>query len=349
MSSPDAASGMEAPLASASGSVGSGHVGRFCGPAARIALAVTLVIAATLAGMIWLLEASLDEAGGRDRDVQMKLVSGALDSAFDQAGKFALALAETTARRADIAAALATEDRAALQRLSQGAYDYLKLQAGIQIYGYHSKDIRYLLRMHNLATFNDDISGFRQMVVAANRSRRAQTGIEIGIAGIGVRGVAVVNLGTEMVGTMEVGLDIGPILDLVKASTNADIAVIIVPSMSGVAVDQKLPRFGDLALAQSTDDELFKTFFQKVRVTPTRDLQISEQRIDGRPFNVVTQPLVDFSGRLVGMTVALKEDPRAVSRRTRTELWAAALCGGILAYVVFAVLLQSALARRRGI
>lgn len=349
MSSPGAASEVEASSVSVSHPAGARRSGLFRGPAAWIALAVALVIATTLAGMIWLLEASLNEAGGRDRDVQMKLVSGALDSAFDQAGKFALALAETTARRADIAAALATEDRAALQRLSQGAYDYLKLQAGIQIYGYHSKDIRYLLRMHNLATFNDDISGFRQMVVAANRSRRAQTGVEIGIAGIGVRGVAVVNLGNEMAGTMEVGLDIGPILDLVKASTNADIAVIIVPSMSGVALDQKLPRFGDLALAQSTDDDLFKTFLQNNRVPPTRDLQIGEQRINGRSFSIVTQPLVDFSGRLVGMTIALKEDSHAEARRARTELWVAALCGGIIAFVVFAVMLQSAFARRRGV
>lgn len=319
----------------------------FRGVPGRIALAAGCVIAATFAGMIWLLQTSLSEAGNRDRVAQMKLITGTLDSAVDQAGKFALALAETTARRGEIGAALAAGDRDALQRLSASAYDYLKRQAGIQIYGYHSKDIRYLLRMHKVEAFNDDISGFRPMVVAANRSRRAQTGVEIGIAGIGVRGIAVVNNGDDMVGTMEVGLDIRPILDLVKASTNADLAVIIVPSLSGVALDEKLPRFGDLALAVSTDDELFTRLLKGGTVPPTRDLQIGQQRIDGRAFNTAVQPLVDFSGRLVGMTIALKDDPRT-GARTRTELWVAALCGGIIAYVVFAVLLQAALARRRG-
>lgn len=317
----------------------------FRGVPARIAFAVALVIAVTLAGMIWLLQASLSASDGRDRVAQMKLITGMLDSAFDQAGKFALALAETTARRGDIGAALAAGDRASLQQLSASAYDYLKRQAGIQIFGYHNRDIRYLLRMHKPETFNDDISAFRSMVVAANRTRRAQTGVEIGIAGIGVRGIAVVNAGDTFAGTMEVGLDIRPILDLVKASTNANLAVVIVPSLSGVAIDDKMPRFGDLALAVSTDDELFAGLLKTSRVPPTRDLQISQARVDGRAYNMAIEPLVDFSGRLVGMTIALKDDMRG-GARTRTELWVVALCGAIIAYVVFAVLFQNVMARR---
>jgi hypothetical protein len=83
------------------------------------------------------------------------------------------------------------------------------------------------------------------------------------------------------------------------------------------------------------------------QVKPTRDIQIGEQQIDKRAYNTVTQPLVDFSGRLVGMTIALTEDTKAASRRVRVELWVIALCGGILAYGLFAVLLHTALRRRR--
>lgn len=318
------------------------------GAGARIALAVAAAIVLAFAGMLWLLQVSQNAVDGRDRAAQMSLISGSLTSAFDQAGKFAIALAETTARRDDIGAALAAGDREALRRLSQGTYDYLKRQSGVQIFGFHSPDIRYLLRMHKLESSGDDISGFRAMVVAANKSRRAQTGLEIGIAGIGVRGVAVVKHGDEFVGTMEVGLDVKPILDLVKASTNADIAVIIVPSMSGVALDDKIPRFGDLTLATSTDDDLFAALLKTGTIRPARDIQIGEQQINKRAYNMVTQPLVDFSGRLVGMSVALTEDKRAVSRRVQIELWVIAACGGILAYVVFAVLFQTTLRRRRG-
>ena len=88
-------------------------------------------------------------------------------------------------------------------------------------------------------------------------------------------------------------------------------------------------------------------------MTPARAVEavsneaVAEQQIGKRAYNMVTQPLVDFSGRLVGMTIAVTEDKRASSRRVQIELWVIAGCGSILAYVVFAVLFHTALRRRR--
>ncbi|RAI43730.1 cache domain-containing protein [Rhodoplanes roseus] len=333
------------PVAASDTPAAAAHVRASRRGAPWIAPAVALVIAAVLGGMVWLQMRAQDAADTRDRDVRMRLVAGTLTSAFDNAGKFALSLAEATARRPDVIEALAVSDRARLQALSQGPYAYLARQAGVQIYGYHGMDLRYLLRMHRLDTFGDDISGFRPMIVAANRSGRAQTGFEIGIAGLGIRGVALVERDKAPVGTMEVGLDVRPILDLVKASTNADVGVVLAPAMVGVALDPKLPRFGDLVLALSTDDDRFAALLKSSRMRALRDVQVETREIDGRPFSVVSQPLVDFSGRLVGMTIAVEEIPDDRGR-LRTELVVTALCGGILAWIVFAVLLRSALARR---
>jgi hypothetical protein len=52
----------------------------------------------------------------------------------------------------------------------------------------------------------------------------------------------------------------------------------------------------------------------------------------------MAQPLVDFSGKLVGMILVLKEEARSDWRRLMTELWVIALCGGILAFVGFLML-----------
>ena len=59
----------------------------------------------------------------------------------------------------------------------------------------------------------------------------------------------------------------------------------------------------------------------------------------------MSQPLVDFSGKLVGTVLMLKEETRSDWRRLSTELWVIALCGGILAFVGFLVLSR---ARRVG-
>lgn len=307
----------------------------------RSAFAPALVIAALFGAMLWHQHESLDVVNRRDSAAQLRLVGTLLGNAFDQAGRFSLSLAESFARNAEIRAALAEADRGRLQMLSREPYEFLSRQAGVQIFGYHTKDLRYLLRMHRPETHGDDISAFRAMIVAANRLRRAQTGVEIGIAGIGIRGVALVEKERDLLGTMEVGLDIRPIIEAVKTSTNAEIAVVAMPSLAGVALDPKLPAIGDFTLMASTNDALFSTYLRAYPGKPVRDVEIAARYLDGQSYGVMVQPLVDFSGKLVGLTLVLKAEPSAGARRLSTELWVLALVGGILAYIAFAVLARA--------
>ena len=306
------------------------------------ALAPALLIALILGAMLWHQHESVERVADRDRAAQMRLVGSLLDANFDQAAKFSLALAETFARNPQIREALAAGDRARLEALSKDAYQYLSRQASVQIFGYHSPDLRYLLRMHRPDQHGDDISSFRAMVVAANRLRRSQTGVEIGIAGIGIRGVAPIEQGGTLLGSVEAGLDIRPMLELVKTATNSEIAVVAATSLSGVALDPKLASVGDLSIMAATNEALFARFLRAVPTRPVRDVEISTRRLDGQSYGVMAQPLVDFSGRLIGMAIILKEEPGSDWRRLMTELWVIALCGGTLAFVSFLVL-----ARRR--
>jgi hypothetical protein len=309
---------------------------------AASAFAPALLIALILGAMLWHQHDSVERVADRDRATQMRLVGSLLDANLDQAAKFSLALAETFARNPQIREALAAGDRARLEALSKDAYQYLSRQASVQIFGYHSPDLRYLLRMHRPEQHGDDISGFRAMIVAANRLRRSQTGVEIGIAGIGIRGVAPIEQGGTLLGSVEAGLDLRPMLEMVKTATNTEIAVVAAASLSGVALDPKLVSVGDLAIMAATNEALFARFLRAVPTRPVRDVDISTRRLDGQSYGVMAQPLVDFSGRLIGMAIMLKEEPGSDWRRLMTELWVIALCGGILAFVGFLVL-----ARRR--
>lgn len=297
-----------------------------------------LLLACILGAMLWHQHRRVEQVASRSREEQMRLVGTLLGSSFDQAAKFSLSLAESFTRNAEIRDALAAEDRARLQALSQDAYQYLSRQANVQIFGFHDKELRYLLRMHRPDQHGDDISAFRAMIVAANRLRRPQTGIEIGIAGIGIRGVALVQRGSEFFGTMEVGLDIRPLIELVKTATNSEIAVVAAASLTGVTLDPKLPAVGGLSIMASTDDQLFLNLLRARGTQPQRDVEFGRRRIDERSYAFMSQPLVDFSGKLVGTVLMLKEETRSDWRRLNTELWVIALCGGILAFVGFLVL-----------
>ena len=302
------------------------------------ALAPALVIALILGAMLRHQQASLRAVEDRDRTAQMQLVGSLLGANMDQAAKFALAIAESFGRNPQVRAALAIGDRQQLQALSAEAYGYLGSQASVQIFGYHTPDLRYLLRMHRPDQHGDDISTFRAMVVAANRLRRAQTGVEIGIAGIGIRGVAPVEQGSALLGTVEAGLDIRPILDLVKTATNTEIAVIAASSLAGVTLDPKLPAVGELTVMAATDEALFTGLMRAEPLRAVRDVTIGTRRLGGRSYAVMAQPLVDFSGRLIGLTVIAREEARSDGRRLTTELWVMALVGGIVAFVAFLVL-----------
>ncbi|ABE40026.1 conserved hypothetical protein [Rhodopseudomonas palustris BisB5] len=310
----------------------------------RVGLITALVLSLLFGAMIAITFSMQNEVIAHDRDNQMGAISQAITAALDQAGRFALTQAETTARQAAVARALAAGDRAALSELAGGTYAYLKTQ-GVPVFGFHAADMTYLLRLHLPDKFGDDLTKIRPMVLAANKTGRSQVGLEIGIAGTFVRGIAVVRDGDRFVGTVETGLNLEPILEQVKALTNADIAVVLSQSLAdlpprGASQNGAGETFGDLMALASTDTQLFNGLLRDgaIRLTRTRD--VSAHQLQGGSAAVLVQPLIDFSGRMIGNIAAVKTFPAhgAALQRTRTELIAAAMIGAILAFVAFSVL-----------
>lgn len=325
-------------------------VGRITAALGTSAVAAA-VIAATFAVMLVLLFATQEEVLRRDREAQMRSVGQMLGSAFDEASRFALSHAEAIGRRAAVRKAFAEADRDELLALSKPTWDYLKAQAGVQIFGYHGADLKYFLRVHRPDGPIDDISRGRPMVLAANRTGRAQSGLEIGTTGIvGARGIAALREGDGLIGTMEVGLDLDPILERIKTLTNAEIAVVLGLSLTGLPEQGRAPgsgpAVGDLIVAAATDEGRFVAMAREGRLALSRELVVRDTVVDGRATTMLVQPLVDFSGRLIGDVVATRAFPehQAEIRRIRTELTVTAVVGAILAFVALAVLVGA----RRG-
>jgi len=244
---------------------------RRLGAAFASSAAAAIVVAATFAAMLGLMFSAQEEVMRRDREVQMRAVGQMLGSAFDEAARFALSHAEAMGQRAAVKKAMAEKDRDGLLALSKPTWDYLAAQAGVQIFGYHSTDLKYFLRVHRPDGPIDDISRGRPMVLAGNRSGRAQSGLEIGITGlVGARGISVIRDGDTLIGTMEVGLDLDPILERVKTVTNAEIAVILGQSLTGLPAQGRAPgagpAVGDLIVA--AESAYFLQAFRRIGLVP---------------------------------------------------------------------------------
>ncbi len=71
---------------------------------------------------------------------------------------------------------------------------------------FHVPPATSFLRLHNLEAYGDDQSDFRQSVVDAMTERVPVAGLELGRAGLGIRGVSPVWYGADFIGTVEFGL-----------------------------------------------------------------------------------------------------------------------------------------------
>jgi methyl-accepting chemotaxis protein len=118
----------------------------------------------------------------------------------------ALALATTFAQSAEIQKRFAEGDRTELTRLALPIWLALDGKHDIPQCQFHVPPATSFLRLHNLEAYGDDLTDFRQSVVDAMTERVPVAGLELGRAGLGIRGVSPLWYGADFVGTVEFGM-----------------------------------------------------------------------------------------------------------------------------------------------
>ncbi len=93
----------------------------------------------------------------------------------------------------EIVRAFANRDKEGLKMLTLPNFDIL-LRLGIGQYQFHLPDNTSFYRVHNPGYYGDELSSFRKTVVDANLKQKTISGIEKGVAGLGIRYVAPVFL-----------------------------------------------------------------------------------------------------------------------------------------------------------
>lgn len=303
----------------------------------RLALITTPVLLVTLAVMLALSLHSQWEEMRRAETNELAAVSLMLRSSLDRTGAVALAEAQILARQPEIAAAIAAQDRQALVSRLQSSFAYLKAETGVQIFQFHTAALRLLVRIHDPSRFGDDSSS-RPMVVAATRQLRGQAGLEIGPTGwLTLRGIAPVLQGEGLAGTAEIGFDLIPILQAVKEATGAEVAVVLSSAVTGGP--PRDAQSGDLALHGSTDDTLFKRLFADASISLAKDTVQTDREIDGEFYGVTVQPLLDYSGRMIGGVVTAKDFSAAqrAFRRHALILLFVGFCGLVICHSIILV------------
>ena len=87
----------------------------------------------------------------------------------------------------------------------------------------------------------EDLSGFREMVVSANKDHEPRKGIEIGRQGVSIRAIDLIKDAEGYIGSFEVGMSFMTILDNIKKNTGFEAGVFVDNDMMS-RIATSLPR-----------------------------------------------------------------------------------------------------------
>ncbi|MDR9467497.1 methyl-accepting chemotaxis protein [Marinospirillum sp.] len=215
-----------------------------------------------------------------------------VDSINDEA-RIASALAGSLAQLDEVTRLFAAGDRQALLNQLQGLNRFLEDEYQVRQFQFHLPPATSFLRLHRPERHGDDLSGFRHTVVEVNETGQTVTGLELGVAGLGIRGVVPVQHQGEAIGSLEFGMSFGQaFFDRIQEES---------PEEQGL----------QLALHTLTDKgdlETFASTWQETGMLKPDQLQqalqgsvMSQVQLDNQPSAVYAAPVEDYSGKPIGI------------------------------------------------
>ncbi|THV23180.1 cache domain-containing protein [Peteryoungia ipomoeae] len=315
-----------------------------------LATAACLALVLAVAATVVILGSRQQLAEGKRQEMQATALL--LTSSMGQAASLSATQAVQIGRDAQVIAYLKAQDRAALAAYLKPSYEALASEAGVNMLHFHTPDIKSYLRVQDPENFGQDLSGFRPMILAANRSRKLQKGLEVGIAGLSLRAVAPVLDGQTLIATFEVGIELKTLMDLAKSASGADFALFLSPAMSGyVPKDKAVSKDSSaLLIESSTDTALFEKLLAAGEIGLQREPVEGEFSLDSQRFATLSQPLLDYSGRMIGTIVIARDITTLGSQFNRSLVTALTICvvGFLLCYGIVLVAIRAIILRPLG-
>jgi len=240
-----------------------------------------------------------------------------------------LALADFVAEMPEAQAAFAARDRDRLEHLFAAGFPAMKKDHGVLQFQFHTPPATSFLRVHKPEKFGDDLSGFRHTVVKSNETQGKISGLEVGVAGLGIRGVTPVFHDGEHVGSVEFGLSFGQkFFETFKKNTGADAALL--EQRDGV-----FSVFGSTFPKDFIDPE--SPWLQQAINT---EASLESKDVSGVPHAMMSMPVHDYSGAPLGVVVLgvdrsfFEGEMQAALQHSLMTLFAILLVAGILTFFI---------------
>ena len=226
-----------------------------------------------------------------------------------------------------------------LARLAKTYKDYTDYN-NIKIH-IHTKNAKSYLRHWNPEKYGDDLSGFRHTINQVRKDQKPLAAIEVGVAGMVLRGLSPVIQGGEYLGSVEFIQGFNSIVKAAKEDLGTDILVLTYhDAVANPKSDSIKTKDGIVTQNKSTINEDF------LKEISSLDLRSKPDFFHTNNYFITKTPVKDFRGNEVGVLVAGK--PLSVVEHAVDEAESGMLqqVGIMLAVDIFIIIILIVLLRK---
>jgi methyl-accepting chemotaxis protein len=230
-------------------------------------------------------------------DVERTELSNLYKSAMfelESEGRIATSMSTILASTPELAQAIAEGNRDLISARTVPLFKQLKSQYSVRQLQFHLPPAISFFRAHKPEKFGDDLSLFRKTIVETNRTKSIVSGLEKGVAGLGIRGISPVYYQQQHVGSVELGMSFGQsFFDNFKQKYGVNIALHI--SRDGV-----FDLFGSTLSVSNNQKVGLLTPAQLQKIMQGKTL-VFRTSFEDTPYAVYGRQVMDFSGKPIGV------------------------------------------------
>ncbi len=166
----------------------------------------------------------------------------------------------------------------------------------------HDADIHSFLRAWKPKKFGDDLSSFRKTIVSVKATKKPLVAIELGRAGLVLRGLSPVIDNGEYLGSVEFMQGLNSIVKAARKGHGYEMAIVMKKSYLSTATALKsAPDVGNdykLAVKPNVVNQEFIADLKNVDISKVDGYTITDK------YFIISNPIVDFSNNIVGYAVS---------------------------------------------
>jgi methyl-accepting chemotaxis protein len=180
----------------------------------------------------------------------------------------------------------------------------------------HDANINSFLRAWKPTKYGDDLSSFRKTIVAIKKYKKPLVAIELGRAGLILRGLSPIIKDNEYLGSVEFMQGLSSMVTKFKKAYNYDLVIVMKNEYLSIATKlSSAKKTGNYTLAVK-EKVINQDFFNDLKNVDISDL--NKYQITNK-YLVVSQEIKDFSNKVVGYALVAKDISKVKNIISKSE------------------------------